>query len=266
MQTYRNAVPDDARSLARRVPLALTVGSVPGGMPIDGFDLGNSPAALCGINLSRRAVVLCTAGGVRSVAAFRPDLARSLHNLGIRLAALGRREEALAATREAADLYRALAAATPRMRGLRADRTLKRRYVFWHCNAQSSLLYAPTHCTGRGGFQTFLPWRSDAAGNMHRTYFLSALEHAGGTGGDAFRPDLARSLNVLGACFAALDRHDAALAAYEEAVRTLLPAFQRLPAAYADQMAYSVRDYGTACERLGRAPDAALLAEARQPE
>jgi len=40
----------------------------------------------------------------------------------------------------------------------------------------------------------------------------------------------------------------------------LLPAFQRLLSAYADQMAYSVRDYATACARLGRAPDAALLA------
>ena len=113
MQTYRNAVPDDARSLARRVPLALTVGSVPGGMPIDGFDLGDSPAALCGINLSRRAVVLCTAGGVRSVAAFRPDLVSSLHNRGSALAALGRHEEALAATEEAVAIRRALADECP---------------------------------------------------------------------------------------------------------------------------------------------------------
>ncbi len=65
------ATPDDARILARRVPLALTVGAVPGGMPIDGFDLGNSPAAVCGINLAGRDVVLCTAGGVRGVAAAR---------------------------------------------------------------------------------------------------------------------------------------------------------------------------------------------------
>ena len=46
-------------------------------------------------------------------------------------------------------------------------------------------------------------------------------------------------------------------------MKKLLPAFKRLPAAYADQMAYSVRDYATACERLGRTPDAALLAAAR---
>ncbi len=57
LQTYRNTATDDARILVRRLPLDLTVGSVSGGTPIDGFDLGNSPAALCGINLTRRAVV-----------------------------------------------------------------------------------------------------------------------------------------------------------------------------------------------------------------
>ncbi len=53
----QNAATDDARILVRRLPLDLTVGFVSGGTPIDGFDLGNSPAALCGINLTRRAVV-----------------------------------------------------------------------------------------------------------------------------------------------------------------------------------------------------------------
>jgi hypothetical protein len=43
-------------------------------------------------------------------------------------------------------------------------------------------------------------------------------------------------------------------------VKNLLPAFKRLPAAFADQMVYSVQEYVTACERLGRVPDAALLA------
>jgi tetratricopeptide (TPR) repeat protein len=42
-------------------------------------------------------------------AAFEPDLAMSLNNLGADLSGLGRREEALAATAEAVDLYRKLA-------------------------------------------------------------------------------------------------------------------------------------------------------------
>ena len=45
--------------------------------------------------------------------AFLPDLAASLTSLGLRLADVGRREKALAATQEAADLYRGLAEAAP---------------------------------------------------------------------------------------------------------------------------------------------------------
>ncbi len=45
--------------------------------------------------------------------AFRPDLARSLNNLGNMLSDLGRREPALAAAEEAVALYRELAAQRP---------------------------------------------------------------------------------------------------------------------------------------------------------
>jgi tetratricopeptide (TPR) repeat protein len=41
---------------------------------------------------------------------FLPDLAMSLNNLGASLSQLGRREEALAATQEAVDIRRRLAA------------------------------------------------------------------------------------------------------------------------------------------------------------
>jgi 2-phosphosulfolactate phosphatase len=59
------ATPDEARVVARRFPSSVMVGAVPGGFPIDGFDLGNSPAALRDVSLMDRDVVLCTAGGVR---------------------------------------------------------------------------------------------------------------------------------------------------------------------------------------------------------
>ena len=45
--------------------------------------------------------------------AFRPDLAASLNNLSLRLADLGRREEALAAIQEAVTIRRELAARWP---------------------------------------------------------------------------------------------------------------------------------------------------------
>ncbi|MCS6940619.1 MAG: 2-phosphosulfolactate phosphatase [Roseiflexaceae bacterium] len=65
------ATPDEARVLAQRFPSAVTAGAVPGGFPIEGFDLGNSPAALQDVRLTGRDVVLCTAGGVRGAAVAR---------------------------------------------------------------------------------------------------------------------------------------------------------------------------------------------------
>ncbi len=50
-----------------------------------------------------------------------------------------------------------------------------------------------------------------------------------------------------------------ALAAYEEAMRTLAPFFLRLPAAFADRMAYMVWDYLAACAATGAQPDEDLL-------
>ena len=44
---------------------------------------------------------------------FRSDLAMSLNTLSVLLAGLGRREDALAAGEEAAEIYRELAAARP---------------------------------------------------------------------------------------------------------------------------------------------------------
>ena len=48
--------------------------------------------------------------------AFRPDLARSLNNLGIGYSDLGRRAEALAPTEEAVSIYRELATTNPAFR------------------------------------------------------------------------------------------------------------------------------------------------------
>ncbi len=61
--------PAHARALSERIPGALTVGSLPGGAPIPGFDLPNSPARLEGRALDGRPIVMSTAGGVRSLLA-----------------------------------------------------------------------------------------------------------------------------------------------------------------------------------------------------
>ena len=50
--------------LRRSLSGALAVGSLPGGDPAPGFDVGNSPAALSRIDLRGRAVIISTAAGV----------------------------------------------------------------------------------------------------------------------------------------------------------------------------------------------------------
>ena len=50
---------------------ALAVGSLPGGDPAPGFDVGNSPAALSQIELRGRPVILSTAAGVTGLLRFR---------------------------------------------------------------------------------------------------------------------------------------------------------------------------------------------------
>jgi tetratricopeptide (TPR) repeat protein len=77
---------------------------------------------------------------------------------------------------------------------------------------------------------------------------------------DAFRPDLATSLSVLGDCLEAVDRLDEALAADEDAIATLWPAFERFPGALARRMMTYLHDYLRRCEKGGREPDMALLA------
>ena len=59
---------DEALALRARLPRPLTMGAVPGGAPIAGFDFGNSPSQLAGRDLQGRDLVHCTAGGVRALA------------------------------------------------------------------------------------------------------------------------------------------------------------------------------------------------------
>jgi len=58
---------DHARALLAATPGALTVGSLPGGAQIPGFDFPNSPARLAGWDLTGRTLLMSTAGGMRGV-------------------------------------------------------------------------------------------------------------------------------------------------------------------------------------------------------
>ena len=68
---------------------------------------------------------------------------------------------------------------------------------------------------------------------------------------DAFRPDLAMSLNSLGAMLSDLGRREDALAAAQEAVTTLAPFFLGLPQSYAQWMSVVAGQYLERCEAAG---------------
>lgn len=60
-----------AWQLLDRLPGALTMGALGGGVPIHGFDLTNSPAKLAGRDVRGRDIIHCTAGGARALVACR---------------------------------------------------------------------------------------------------------------------------------------------------------------------------------------------------
>ena len=113
-------------------------------------------------------------------------LATNLNNPSNRLNAVGRREDALAASEEAVALYRALAATRPD--AFRPDLALS-------LNTLSNSLDA----VGR---------REDALAAIEEAVALYRALAA--TRPDAFRPDLARTLNSMSNYLGALGRHDEA--------------------------------------------------------
>lgn len=81
----------EAQLLLNRIPEALTIGALPGGRPMAGFDLGNSPSRVQALALAGRPVILTTAAGVQALIRFGhvPRLfATSLVCAGATLAAL----------------------------------------------------------------------------------------------------------------------------------------------------------------------------------
>jgi hypothetical protein len=168
------------------------------------------------------------------------DRAIALGMTGYALSALGRREEALAATQEAVGHYRRLAEANP---------------AAFLPDLATSLNNLGIGCLSVGRREEALAATQEAVAIRRR---LAEANPA------AFLPDLARSLNNLGDRLTEMGQGEAALVAYEEAVRTLLPFFKALPTAFADRMGYMLRDYIAACRRAEQEPDRELVKGALQ--
>ena len=166
--------------------------------------------------------------------------AAAWHDLAIVRHDLGDREAALAAAREAAALYRALAAQRP-------------------AAFRPELAMSPNNLANRlsglGEREAALAAAREAAA----LYRALAAQRP-----DAFRHDLARSLSVLAVCLEAAGQIEAALAADVEAVAARTPAFLRTPQAFAPLMATVARDYIRRCEAFGTESDSALLAPMMQ--
>jgi len=76
---------------------------------------------------------------------------------------------------------------------------------------------------------------------------------------DAFLPDLAMSLSVLGDCLEGMERHTEARDAAAKSLRALAPFFTRLPGVFDGLAKATVRDYILRSQRLGLEPDLELL-------
>lgn len=61
----------EAFRLRAQMPDALTAGALPGGHPMPGFDLGNTPDGIRRLRLRGRPVILSTAAGVHALIRFR---------------------------------------------------------------------------------------------------------------------------------------------------------------------------------------------------
>jgi tetratricopeptide (TPR) repeat protein len=169
----------------------------------------------------------------------RNELARGLNDLSLRLADLGRREDALAAIDEAVEVYRELAAARP---------------AAFRPDLASALNNLSLRLADLGRREDALA----AIGEAVEAYReLAAARPA------AFRPDLASALNNLSLRLADLGRPEDALAAIGEAVEVRRELATARPAAFRPDLAGSLNNLSLRLAELGRPEDAlAAIGEA----
>ena len=210
--------------------------------------------------------------------------ATARNNLGNRLGDLGRREDALAAAREAIDIL-------PPPRGRSARRLPARsrgvaeqsRRVFGDLGRREDALAAAREAVeihrrlAADRPDAFLPDLATSLNNLgaslsnlgRREDALAAAREASdlyrrlaADRPDAFRPDLAMSLNNLGGGLSDLGRREDALAAAREATDLYRRLAADRPDAFLPDLAMSLNNLGARLSDLGRREDA--LAAARE--
>jgi hypothetical protein len=215
--------------------------------------------------------------------ALLPALADSINNQAASLAALGRREQALAAIEEAADIYRQLAEARP-------DAFLPN--LATSLNNQSSgqaelgrpelALAAIEEAVdiyrrlAEARPDAFLPNLAMALNNQSGRLLalgrpeqaLAAIEEAADiyrrlaeARPDTFLPNLANSLNDLSNGLGALGRREQALATIEEAVGIYRPLAEARPDAFLPHLALSLDNRSIRLGALGRRDQALAASE-----
>ncbi|MEM9558565.1 MAG: tetratricopeptide repeat protein [Acidobacteriota bacterium] len=186
----------------------------------------------------RRLAVACSLVAVDAERSMQPppsdqaELARRLNNLGSHLAALGRTEKALQATRDAADLRRDLARARPDAH---------------NPDLATALNNLGNHLAALGRTEDALQATRDAA-ELYRDLARARP--------DAYNPDLAMALNNLGSDLAALGRTEDALQATQEAAKLYRDLARARPDAYTPVLVRSLYARGLVLTRAGRECDA----------
>jgi tetratricopeptide (TPR) repeat protein len=230
--------------------------------------------------------------------AFSPSLAGSLTALGIALSNIAglpgsarslrgllsnarRRKEALVATGEAVDVYRALAEGHPQAFLPDLARSLNSlgmlfSYVGWRRHALGAAAEAVEiyRALAKDRPEAFLPDLAMCLNNLSADLYVVrrreealsvakeavdirralAKEHP-----DAHLPDLARSLGTLSETFSVTGRYTEAVDSLWEGLSMVAPLIEGLPQAFGDLARRLSRDYNRACKYAGREPDIALL-------
>ncbi|MFC8380839.1 tetratricopeptide repeat protein [Nocardia sp. NPDC057272] len=167
----------------------------------------------------------------------QPLLATSLNNVSVRLGALGRREDGLAASEEAVRIYRVLAEHHP-------DAYLP---------ALATSLNNVSVDLGKLGRREDGLAASAEAVKIRR---VLAERHP-----DAYLPELAMSLNNISVRLGALGRREDGLAAIAEAVKIRRVLAERHPDAYLPDLAGSLNNISVDLGELGRREDGLAASE-----